>query len=183
MIDTNRPVIGYDLQDLKLALGLSSADAGWIFGMSPTKWTHIAKQGNNDPVKDPSLALLVRFLDRYPHIRIIPDMPTAQDMFDTFNSIAPCDMKRMSILVGSESSGGSRWLTKGTHQPPTLQHLFFCLIRLFMEAKSDKERETLLADWIEIVTAEGYLRTGDHNILKSGRWTPKNQASTEAEKQ
>mgnify|MGYP006870084542 CR=1 FL=1 len=75
MIPTNRPVLGRDLDEIKQEFGLSTADACYLFGLSITKWTHVVRQAPDAPVKDPTLALVVRLLDANPDLNEIHQTP------------------------------------------------------------------------------------------------------------
>lgn len=169
MIPENRPVIGSDLEDIRIMNGMSVADACWLFGMSPTKWTYVAKKGANQPVSS-TLALLARALDRDPPIRLLPEMPNATEISSLLNGVSEVDKKRLAIISGNEACGGYRWLVLGTRQPAELQRLFYCLKqRLLMAPKG--RRVEVLADWFKTVENEARAR-GITDIFRTGSWTP-----------
>ena len=66
MIPTDRPVLGRDLETVRQGFGLATQDIIWVLGMSITRWMQIVRQAPDAPVKDPALALLVRFLAQHP---------------------------------------------------------------------------------------------------------------------
>ena len=169
MIPTNRPVQGRDLDDVKLQFGLSTADACWLFGMSITKWTQIARKGANDSVTDPTLALLVRFLDQHPELSVIPKLPDGQEMFNLINSIAVTDQKRFSILMGSEASAAYRWRKIGSRQSPTLLRLMYYM-KMALLGRPDDDRLEMLDGWAKTVGIEGKAR-GVDDVFHRGRWS------------
>ncbi len=168
MIPDNRPVIGRDLDTIKQQFGLSTADACHLFGMSITKWTHVARQGADVPVTDPTLALLARFLDGHPELNVIPRYPDPTEMYDFVNDIHPVDQKAFSVLMGSEASATYRWRKTGSRPSPVLQRLMHYM-RLSLLARDETGKVELLSDWRTTVAQEGLVR-GVPNVFKVGRW-------------
>lgn len=170
MIPTNRPVLGRDLDEIKQAFGLSTADACWLFGLSITKWTHVVRQGADTPVKDPTLALVVRLLDANPDLNVVPQPPTSQELFDLLKESLPeLDQKRFSIIMGSEATAGYRWLKVGSHHSPTLSRLMLYMNMALMRL-SRRDRVKALEQWRETVELEASAR-GVDNVFSVGRWT------------
>jgi hypothetical protein len=66
MIPSNRPVLGRDLDAVRQEFGLLTNDIIWVLSMSITRWMQVVRQAPDEPVKDPTLALLVRFLAQHP---------------------------------------------------------------------------------------------------------------------
>lgn len=168
IIPATRPVIGKDLLEIKQAFGLSTADAIWLFGLSITKWTQVAKSKAEEPIRDPTLALLARFLDRHPELSVVPKFPKTNEMFDFLNEITPVSQKRFSILLGSEASAAYRWRKPGARQSPTSERLMY-FIKVSLLSLSENKRAEMLDDWKRTVEAEAQAR-GRENIFKSGRW-------------
>ena len=50
-IPVTRPVNGADLDQLRERLGLSTADACWLYGLPMPKWANIVKKKSNEPLK------------------------------------------------------------------------------------------------------------------------------------
>jgi len=173
MIPTNRPVLGRDLDDIKQQFGLSTADACWLFGMSITKWTHVCRQGAAEPVTDPTLALLVRFLDLHPELSVVPKLPDAMEIYTLVNSIVDTDQKRFSILVGSEASATYRWRKHGSRQSPTAQRLMYCM-KMSLLGRPDADKLELLDEWEGVVKAEGQAR-GVDDVFRRGYWSAKSE--------
>lgn len=170
MIPFDRPIVGYDLDDIRLQRGYSTADAQWMYGMPATKWSEIVRIKKDEPV-NPTLALLVRILDAYPSIAVIPEMPSAEEMYSDLRAIdSGINMRMLALLAGKEASGGYRWITLGMRQVPVRQRLFFCLKKLIDTCPEDKRKE-LLAEWLGVVKAEAASR-GSHDIFRTGSWSP-----------
>lgn len=172
-IPTTRPVIGRDLDEIKQTFGLSTADACWLFGLSITKWTQVARQSTDTPVKDPTLALLCRFLDQHPELSVMPKLPDATEMFDLINKVAQTDQKRFSILFGSEASAAYRWRKNGARQSPTLLRLMYYM-KMALQTRNKASKEELLTDWAKTVEQEGSAR-GVNNVFKVGQWVTKEE--------
>lgn len=168
MIPTNRAVLGRDLDDVKMQFGLSTADACWLFGMSITKWTQIVRKAVDEPVTDPTLALLVRYLDQHPELSVIPKLPDGEEMFELINTIIPTDQKKFSILMGSEASAAYRWRRVGSRQSPTLLRLMFYM-KMSLLGRTDSERLQLISEWQKTVELEGRAR-GVDDVFRRGRW-------------
>ncbi|WP_404666939.1 hypothetical protein [Roseateles asaccharophilus] len=149
--------------------------------MSITKWMHVVRQAADAPVKDPTLALLVRFLDQHPDMSVIPKFPEAQEMFDTVNKITDVDQKRFSVLFGSESSATYRWLKpSGSRVSPAVGRLMYYL-KMALMAKPPADRGVMLEDWRETVRLEAQAR-GVDDIFKQGSWKPKAEKAEKAAK-
>jgi hypothetical protein len=167
-IPVTRPVVGRDLDDVKRTFGLSTADACWLFGMSITKWTHVARRDADLPITDPTLALLVRFLDAHPELPVVPKGPNAVEMHELVDAIIPTDQKRFSVLMGSEASGAYRWRRKESRQSPALLRLMY-FMRMSLMSRDDGDKVALLNDWSKVVEAEARAR-GVDNVFRVGRW-------------
>lgn len=171
MIPTNRPVVGKDLDGVAQNFGILVSDACWLFGLSITDWTRIVRQQPQEPLRDPTLALLVRFLDAHPEMSVIPKFPTAEEMFQEVNKIQEVDQKRFSVLFGSEASAAYRWLKPGSRMSSSVGRLMFYM-RMALHSRSPSKRAELMENWRETVRLEGSAR-GVDDIFKSGAWKPK----------
>lgn len=178
MIPTTRPVIGRDLDTIKRALGLSTADACNLFGLSITKWTDVVRTNADSEVRDPTLALLTRFLDEHMRDEFVPRPPTCEDFFDLLKSIDDrIDQKRFSVLVGSEGSAAYRWLRIGSRPTPALSRLMLYM-KIVLDKSSRAGQRKFLEDWMLTVVREGAAR-GVDNVLRTGRWAPESAANDE----
>lgn len=169
MIPKTRPVIGQDIDDLRIARGMSAADAQWAFGMSPSTWTKVVRQGADEPV-NPSIALLVRILDENPDIDLIPKMPDVNEMIEFLSEITSLDKKRLSIMYGNDASAGYRWTQRGEAQPPALRRLGYCM-REMLTREAPRKRPKRLETWLDSIEAEARAR-GVQDVFKTGSWTP-----------
>lgn len=173
MIPTNRPVLGKDLASIKQQYGLLTADACWLFGLSITRWTQIVNQASDVPVKDPTLALLVRFLGNHPELSVIPKFPGVAEMYEMLNSVQEIDQKRFSVLFGSEASATYRWLRVGSRQSPAVNRLMHYM-RLALLARAPHERLDLLNSWRDTVSMEAATR-GSPDVFRTGQWNPRKE--------
>lgn len=170
MIPSSRPVIGQDIDDLRLAYGLTTADACHLFGMTMGKWSE-TKNASQEPLRDVSLALLVRLLDGNPGLFSPPQYPTPQEMKALFEACEgqPIEQYKISVLLGNDGSSAYRWLRLGSAQKPSVLRLMLYLEKALL-ALPEKERNEAFKTWKEVVNAEGSSR-GISNVLKSGSWT------------
>lgn len=174
MIPSTRPVLGKDLDAVRQQYGLLTSDACWLFGLSITRWMQVVRRAAELPVKDPTLALLVRFLDQHPELSVIPKFPSVAEMYEMVNAVQETDQKRFSVLFGSESSATYRWLKAGSRQSPAVNRLMHYL-KSAMLARQPEKRADLLERWRETVALEAAAR-GVPDVFKSGQWNPKGVA-------
>lgn len=174
MIPLTRPVIGEDLDTVRDQMGLSTSEACWLFGLSMTKWMEVAKEGAKTPVKKPTLAMLVRALNKRPDLTLMPVHPNAHEVFERMHMVDPeLDKKRLSVYFGSEASSGYRWITKDSEISPALARLFLVFSRLFDRAykQGPVAAARMMEEWRLMVESEASER-GIPNILQTGRWIP-----------
>lgn len=167
LISTERPVTGADLDAVRQLFGLPVADAIWLFGLSPNKWSEMVKHAN-DPLKDPTLALLVRFLDQHPEISIVPKWPDIRDMYEEFNKSQAWSRDDFSVSFGYERTSTTRWLNAADfRQTAALSRLLYCFQEV-MAPMGHLERTKLMDGWRETVRKESEVRGG--NVFASGKW-------------
>jgi hypothetical protein len=171
LIPLNRPVIGRDLDEIKQQFGLSTADACYLFGLSITRWTQVVRARADEPLTDPTLALLVRLLADHPELSVIPKMPNANEMFNILEEIAPLDQKRFSILLGAEASAGYRWRKQQSRQGPFLTRLMYYM-KMALLSRTPGDKAVLLDEWSKVVEAEGRAR-GVDDVFRKGQWAPR----------
>lgn len=163
MIPKDRPVTGHDLEDLREKLALSVTDLCWLFGLSMPNWGKIKKAGDQ-PVKDPAIALLTRFLDAYPEACPIPRPPEPGDVVER---LPAASRKSMSIALGREASAGYRWVVQGGRTSPILNRLL-----LMLNTRLDAMGDEAWVEWQDMVTTEASAR-GIEDIWRHGSWRAK----------
>lgn len=169
MIPTNRPVLGRDLDAVRQEFGLLTNDIIWVLSMSITRWMQVVRQAPDEPVKDPTLALLVRFLAQHPELAVVPKQPTAPEMLAFMNEIADVETKRFATYFGAESSAAYRWMRPDSHPSSSVTRLMhFLKTALLMQNSAG--RTQLLEDWRKTVEQEARSR-GVSDVFKTGRWT------------
>lgn len=180
LIPSHRPVIGRDLETLRLAFGLTTHDTIWLLNLSITRWTQIVRKEADAPVSDPSLALLVRLLMQHPELvhTLLPSKPHASEVFDLMQSASAVELKRFSTYVGAEASAGYRWMRPGAQPSTMVQRLLQCLHSV-LSTQSCEVRSQELSGWRETVEQEAHAR-GLAPVLETGRWSPSAPANKEA---
>lgn len=169
MIPSNRPVLGKDLDAVRQEFGLLTNDIIWVLSMSITRWTQIVRQAPDEPIKDPTLALLVRFLAQHPELAVVPKQPTTAEMFALLNEITEVEPKRFATYFGSETSAAYRWMRPDARPSSTVQRLMH-FMRMALLMQNPSGRTQMLEDWRKTVQQEGRQR-GIEDVFKSGRWT------------
>ena len=169
MIPDNRPVLGRDLDAVRQEFGLLTNDIIWVLSMSITRWTQIVRQAPDEPVKDPTLALLVRFLAQHPELAVVPKQPSAAELFALMNEAADVEPKRFATYLGAESSAAYRWMKSDARPSSTVTRLMhFMKTALLMQDNAG--RTQMLEDWRKTVEQEAKAR-GVDDVFKSGRWS------------
>ena len=169
MLPTNRPVLGRDLDAVRQEFGLLTNDIIWVLSMSITRWMQIVRQAPDEPVKDPTLALLVRFLAQHPELAVIPKQPTPSEMFALMNEAADIEPKRFATYFGAESSAAYRWMRPDARPSSTVTRLMHFL-KTAMLMQDAAGRTQMLEDWRKTVEQEARSR-GVSDVFKTGRWT------------
>lgn len=194
-IPTNRAVIGNDLEAIRQSLGLSTADALYLFGLSITSWMHTVRRDGEKELTDPTLALLVRFMDLHPEIEMLRPFPTAKDMHDFLNAQLSTEPKSVggkgevgisgqdfAVMLGSEGTAGYRWISKGGRQSAAVSRLLWHLDQYFAQAKDKKQLAKKLDIWKETVRLEGeYRNSGD--VFATHKWKVILKKERDAERQ
>lgn len=170
-IPKDRPVIGRDLEALRQQFALLTSDVCWLLGMSITKWTQVVRQNPDEPVSDPTLALLVRHLSEHPELQLIPRFPSPKEMFEFLQEVGEVDAKSFGVMWGAEASAGYRWLRQEPDIVPGVSRLMH-YVQLTMQAAPENERAELLARWRRLVDIEAKSR-GVDDVFKSKSWTVK----------
>lgn len=171
-IPKNRPVLGKDLDNVRQALGLTSSDALFLFGLSITRWMHVVRRDAELPVIDTSLAILARFIDDNPEIRMMPEFASADEVFANVSRCSKTTeihQKHFSIMMGAEASAAYRWLKTSSRQSPSVIRLFWHINTALERQTNAKQRDQVIRDWIKMVKVEGKARNVD-DIFEVGRW-------------
>lgn len=169
MIPSNRPVLGRDLDAVRQAFGLLTNDIIWVLSMSITRWMQIVRQAPDEPVKDPTLALLVRFLSQHPELAVVPKQPNASDMFTLMNEVADVEPKRFATYFGAETSAAYRWMKPDARPSSTALRLMH-FMKMAMLMQDTAGRSQMLESWRKTVDQEAKAR-GVEDVFKSGRWS------------
>lgn len=169
MIPDHRPVLGRDLDTVRQEFGLLTNDMIWVLSMSITRWTQIVRQAPDEPVKDPTLALLVRFLSQHPELAVVPKQPTPSELFELMNEVGDVEPKRFATYFGSESSAAYRWMKSDARPSSTVTRLMH-FMRIAMLMQDPSGRAQMLESWRKTVEQEAKSR-GVQDVFKSGRWS------------
>ena len=168
-LPSSRAVTGTDVASFREWFGLSVDECRVILGIPTSSWYKITMDEAEQPLKDPAIALLIRYYARHPDE--VPFLPTAevQEIEEILQDIPMC---YWGILLGRESASGHRWTSKHHHFKPVTARLAYYLVQ---NARKDPN---YLQHWKEdLVNVEATAR-GVENIWSSGSWNPKRGAKT-----
>ena len=171
---------GEDIETLREQLGLTVGDVCFLLGMDMTSWMRVVKKGAKAPIKDATLAVLVRLLRERPKLAPMPPSPSAQEVYDAIRAYVPeLDKKRFGIMFGRESTSGYRWLTRGSPVGAEQERIFSVFMNALRNAEQsvpegDKKGRAvhalaMLFEWDRMVKHEAQQR-GLFDIFLTGRW-------------
>lgn len=170
MIPTNRPVLGRDIEVLRQKLGYTVEDMCWVIGVAMPGWSRIVKQRPDVPVRDVTIALITRFLDKYYELSFVPKFSNPEEVMNMIKGndalmrdlggTAP--LKKMGILVGRDSSAGHRWSQSRRGISPAITRASLLIKNLAQNTGSIK-------DWIDTINIESRAR-GVEDIWRLGKW-------------
>lgn len=165
MIPATRPVCGKDLHEIKQDFGLKTNDILSVLGFSITRWTTIAcdPKESSKPVSDPTLALLVRFLDQHPETEVIARHPKPLEMYELLMEIFDGDSSKLSVtefaaLFGGSTAAGNRWIRPdaGRISPSVTRLMLHMRAALLSRPKS--QRKALVVEWSRLAAQESQVR-------------------------
>jgi hypothetical protein len=169
-IPEDRPVFGGDLDMVRQHLGLLVGEACYLFSLSMTRWMHIVRQEPELPVKDSSLALLVRLYDQHPELCPIPKSPVPEELFELLSGVrGDLGQREFGALLGAEGTAAYRWLKRGSPPSPYVERLMTGLKRLMLSVPEHRRPE-ILEEWVRCVSAEGLARGTEKSPMVTGRW-------------
>lgn len=134
LLDLNdRPVCGRDVLFLQQWFGLTQTETCYLLGLSVPKWNHYLRHPD-EPLNDPSVALLVWLLATGPETRFLPKFPEPAEVLPLYLATAQQSTKRLGslrktrlgktafgLLLGREMTSVNRWLTENQTQRPSPQ--------------------------------------------------------------
>jgi len=146
-LDLNdRPVRGSDILFLQQWFGLTLTETCYMLGLSLPKW-QACIQHPDEPVNDPTVALLVWLLATYPETRFLPQFPEPAEVLPQYLATAQQSTKTLGdvrrtrfgktafgLLLGREITSSNRWMSE--HHPrqpsPQVHRLLFVFRNLLL---------------------------------------------------
>ena len=168
MIPKDRFVKGADVQDLRELLGHSTLDMFWQTGTMVKDW-RVTGEDSQDPIRHPSLAILLRYLSAYPDETFVPKMPSFEETFDLVKTNFPekLSYRRFGTLWGTSGWSGYAW-SHGASPSPTVLRLFCLVVNVILA-----EGEAGLLKFLDVVETEARVRGmsgGLDELLQKGTW-------------
>lgn len=167
MTDILDAISGADLIDICRSNGWMADESRYALGVSAPALSEIVRGARrNDPVKNPSLAILGQILREMPEAAAIPHYPSSQEVYNLLQPLGIDTLRAFAILLGKEQSAGYRFLTLSAKQPALLQRLLLAIQRFLADpATRDANFQKLIA----FVNLEGKAR-GVDDVMKTGVW-------------
>jgi hypothetical protein len=180
MLDPNKPVTGRDLELLREDLQLTITDFVWLFGFTYYAYCQIRSQDEDkrdpatgllpidQPINDPAVCILARWLAKHPEDCPVPRPPTAAQIFRRLEAAMAAQGRNMpkrffGVVLGREVSASYRWIEQGGDIPAALSRMLIVLDR--------KITDTDPSVWDEIVqVANEEASVRGINLMKEARW-------------
>jgi hypothetical protein len=128
-----RPARGRDVLLLQQWFGLTQTETCYLLGLSVPKWNHYLEHPD-EPLNDPTVAILVWLLATAPETRFLPTFPEPAEVLPLYLATAPHSAKRLGairktkfgktafgLLLGREMTSVNRWLTESQERRPSPQ--------------------------------------------------------------
>lgn len=192
----DRCAIGADLARLRSQLKLSSSDFNYLLGLTHLRYIELTRQRPKDVLDDPALALLVWALFNFPQHSYIKPLPRdAQAAFEQYRQVAkqlhhapsPARLARggrakrnislgtkraFGFMLGTDISGGNRWLSGHANIGAVIQRLLYILLEVCA-----KEGPEGLRRWYQRVLVEAHWR-GIDDLWLNKTWYPAQEPTT-----
>jgi len=182
----DRPILGRDLLLLQQWLGLDLTELTAALGISPPRWRELTVERPDQPLDDPTLALLVWSILTFPAQSYLPVYPEVEDVYATFQALADhlelpgrrrlSAKKAFSLLLGREGTSGFRWLAPGAPRGNTRQKTR--RLMLVFDAVLRAHGAVGLRQWLERVDLEAQQRGID--LWEQNSWREKSPESPES---
>jgi hypothetical protein len=176
-IPASRPVIGEDLKNLREKLGLSVSEMCLVFSININQWSFYVSTKINpetgrmyclDSIKDPALAVFMRFLDSNPRHCLLPPQRTVHHLLALLSSAGIFLTKKdLGLNLGREESSGYRWTELAGRTPQLLGRIIQTLEAAGAEGPDAIARAW--GSWCALVGREAKAR-GVDDLQTSGRW-------------
>jgi len=181
MVSKDKPVKGADIQSLRELLGVSDLDMFWLLGALVPSW-RTTGEPSLEPLKQPSLSILVRYLSKYPEAAFLTRLPSLEDIYPLVVKVSDEEKlpaRRFGPLWGVSGWTGYSWM-KGGNPSQVVQRLF----RLVEDAIT-QDGEEGFRKFLEVVDEEARARGvegGLDKILQEGSWGVRKRNYEEQEK-
>ncbi|GEM_PF-3483966 len=166
---TERPICNLDMAELRDRLGLGTLDFVWQMGAINRKWRVSGSQAQ-EPIANPSMTLLVRYLMHRSKEQFVPKMPSATDVHRAIEGATGEELssRRFGAMFGCGQWSGARWLNGGGVASPVVERLFYLVFHAIQE-----EGEKGLKRFLNVVDEEARARGisgGLEELLRSAMW-------------
>jgi hypothetical protein len=169
MIPRDRLVNGSDIQTLRELLGVTDLDLFWLLGSLVPSWRTTGPEAQ-EPLNQPSLAVLVRYLSKYPDNAYLPQLPELEDVYpfvlNAYNGELPA--RRLGPIWGVSGWSGNQWVNG--HKPSQVVRRLF---KLYLDAVEQEGEEEGFRRFVEVVDDEARARGfkgGLEEVQNRGSW-------------
>jgi len=122
-----------DMINLRDRLGLTLIDIQWLIG----SLGHMSSVKDGGIIEDPTFALIIRYLIKYPEDLIIPKAPSASKFIEIVTPIwnqtkwkyLDFNLSRIGIMLGCTKIAGYSWTRQTTMPSQSVQHLMLIILK------------------------------------------------------
>lgn len=157
-------------EQVKEMTGATTIDMLWLMGAN----YHKNRASPNDPIKDPTASIILRFLLKYPEDMPLPEMPDYDSLFTLIDSVwdknmcgAKFNRHRVSIMFGCTVISAYDWADGGKYS-----HITGCLM-LILQNAIKREGRAGLDKFLKILRTEALSRGISENELWKKGWRPR----------
>jgi hypothetical protein len=174
---TDRPIVGHDLLVLQQWLGYDNTEMTQALGITPAKWNQLTGERLDQPLDDPTLALLVWAILQFPEQSPLIPYPRVQEVYSVYQRTAEQaastpgprlgSKKAFGLLLGKESTSGFRWLSPQTSPKaahPQTRRLMLTFVNVLRAHHGPG-----LEQWLARVQLEAAAR-GIDDLWAQGSW-------------
>jgi hypothetical protein len=158
-----QPITGADVLDYIDTLGLKRLDACWLLGITPCRFGAIINQREQKPLKNASMAILLRLFEQWPEQNPLPSYPSPRQVFERVRALdARVSERVFGMALGCHPSWASASLDQSDSSPVVGRLLLLLTKRLDAASSTEGQRQVIEA-WLESALAEWRGR-GDRRV-------------------
>jgi hypothetical protein len=182
MIEKGKLIAGADIREQKDELGLGVTDDFWLYGVMSRPF-NLSGDKSLEPISNTTVTILARYLDKCPELNPVPQMPEPGEVYEQVEEYyhGKLSARRFGTLFGTSGWSGNRWLYHNGEPSPTVQRIFYMLLKAIEE-----EGPAALETYLSVLEEEAYARgfeEGLAGVMRTGSWKTSGKQKTGEEQE